>query len=169
MYLVGERGPELFVPPENGRILAHGESSAMLANLSRQPAMMGAGAGAARRRRWRRREDDYVSSVGAELVPPQSSNVGHHRRPIDQVEMLEDHADAPPCSPQFLARDVRELCIIPPDFPFRRIDQAVNTAQERAFPGTAEADHGHKLAGLDGERYVVERGHGRGAGTVDFC
>jgi hypothetical protein len=58
---------------------------------------------------------------------------------------LEDHADVLPDMTQFCLRCVGDVCSIPDDFSFRRLDQAVYAAQQGGFARTGKSDDHHEL------------------------
>src|SRR5262249_43626298 len=86
-------------------------------------------------------------------------HVFERRQPADQIELLKDQRE--------LAAGRSKLARVPPDVAPHDADRAgvgsretSEAPEERRLAGAAGPEHGHELAGSDGERHVGERGDG---------
>jgi hypothetical protein len=80
-----------------------------------------------------------------------------HGEPAQEVELLEDEADAGPDAPEGLGRGAGHR--LPADLYLARgrRHEPVQAAQQRGLPRPARADQGHELAARDVEIDAVQR------------
>ena len=105
-------------------------------------------------------------------VAQRIGDVFKHSRAIQQVEMLEDHADAPPHRAELSFGQLPALRVVGLAAPERnhagiadaqravvRRFQQIQAAHQRRFARAGIADHAVNHAVLDVEGHVVQRGH----------
>ena len=105
-------------------------------------------------------------------VAQRIGDVFKHGRAIQQVEMLEDHADAPPHRAELPFGQLPALRVVGLAAPERnhagiadaqraviRRFQQVQAAHQRRFARAGIADHAVNHAVLDVEGHIVQRGH----------
>ncbi|HQP87858.1 MAG TPA: hypothetical protein PLL76_16530, partial [Thermoanaerobaculia bacterium] len=65
--------------------------------------------------------------------------------PLHEVELLEDHPDLAAQRAKLGPLGAGHLPAEDRDLPFRRVDETVDTAQERRLPRAGEAEDGQEL------------------------
>ena len=78
------------------------------------------------------------------------------RAGAQQVEVLEDHADAAAAFAQLVFGELGEVLAVDRDGAFAWAVEKVDAAHERALAGAGAADDAEDLAGADLDRHVVE-------------
>src|SRR3989441_1386714 len=95
-------------------------------------------------------------------------DVAEHRHAPDKVELLEDHSDAATDPPELRPFRGGHVDAVQDHTPARRLDQLVDTAEERRLPRAREADEDDELTALDVERDPVERARAARVGLRDL-
>jgi hypothetical protein len=90
------------------------------------------------------------------VVKPPGQHVGQDVEPAHEVELLEDHRAIGAPGAQLLALELGDVGVAEQDLALGRVDQAVQKAQQRGFPGAGTADDADHLAVGDGEVGVVD-------------
>jgi hypothetical protein len=89
-------------------------------------------------------------------MEPPGQHVGDHVETAHKVELLEDHRAIGPPGAQLLALELRDVGVAEQDLALGGVDQAVQQAQKRGFPGAGATDDAHHLAVGNGEVGVVD-------------
>ena len=76
-----------------------------------------------------------------------------------QVEVLEDHADAPAQRHQALFIELADVHLIDQHTPRRRLFEAVDGADQRRLAGAAAADDAEHFTALDRQVDALQGGH----------
>ena len=84
-----------------------------------------------------------------DVAEPAAQHVLDHREPLDQIVLLEHHADAPARRAQRAAVQPREVLAHEQDLARGRVDQAVDAADQRRLAGAGRADDRRHAAPLD--------------------
>ena len=80
------------------------------------------------------------AAQGAGVAEPAGQHVVHHRQPLDQVELLEDHADVAALQPHLGIRQLEQVDAVEQHLAAVRLDQPVDAADQRRLAGAARAD-----------------------------
>ena len=101
---------------------------------------------------------------------PQAAMKGvlEHGKAIDEVVVLEDHADLPPLSAQGCASLMGDVFAIKEDVAFGDGDQTIDGAQKGGFPRTRGADDGDEFSRLHGKGDVVQGVRAVGIALADM-
>ncbi len=83
-------------------------------------------------------------------------HVFHHRQPLDERVFLEDHPDPAPLPPELGLPDLREVDIARQHKALGRLNQPVDSADERRLARAGRPDKAHDLAFGYRERHVVQ-------------
>ena len=92
----------------------------------------------------------------AGVAEPAGQHVVHHREPLDQVELLEDHADVAALQPHLGIGELEQVDAVEHDLAAGRLDQPVDAADQRRLAGAARADDGEEVIGPEREAHPLQ-------------
>ena len=92
---------------------------------------------------------------GIDITQSPGEHIGQHRRTLDQVELLKNHADLPANLADVFALGCGYIGAIPKNIARGWFDQPVDASQECRFTGSAQANDRQKLAIIDFEADVL--------------
>jgi hypothetical protein len=99
--------------------------------------------------------EDTEGGVG--VTETTGEDIRLHARPGDQVEVLEDHADAAADPPQFLLARIGDVLTVPEDAAVGGVDQTVDAPQQGRLARPGETDDCEELTVWYLEADILER------------
>ena len=70
-----------------------------------------------------------IAKAGIDVAEPPGQDIGDHFRTVDEIEMLEDHADPASNQAEVLLGRRGDILAVPEDSPGGGLDQAIDAAQ----------------------------------------